>query len=208
MNKKVLIIADLPGPRVKSEEGHTYDQSIPSGLTDKDKELIKFCIEKNVDYIALSFVSGRKEVEMCREILTDNSAKQKIIAKVERQVAVDSIHEIVETADAVMIARGDLGQEIPFEKLPFIQSEIIKKCKAVGKPVIVATQMLFSMVENDKPTRAEVTDVSEAVMEGADVLMLSDETAMGKYPVESVKAMERIILEAESHTNTLHINNL
>ncbi len=208
LNKKVLIIADLPGPRVKSEQGHTYDQTVPSGLTDTDKELIKFCIEKNVDYIALSFVSGRKEVEMCREILASNSAKQKIIAKVERQVAVDNIHEIVETADAVMIARGDLGQEIPFEKLPFIQSEIIKKCKVVGKPVIVATQMLFSMVENDKPTRAEVTDVSEAVMEGADVLMLSDETAMGKFPVESVKAMERIILEAESHTNTLHINNL
>ncbi len=208
LNRKILIIADLPGPSVKSEEGHTYDQTIPSGLTDKDKDLIKFCIEKDVDYIALSFVSGRKEIEMCREILSQNSAKQKIIAKVERQVAVDNIHEIVETADAVMIARGDLGQEIPFEKLPFIQSEIIKKCKAVGKPVIVATQMLFSMVQNDKPTRAEVTDVSEAVMEGADVLMLSDETAMGKYPVESVKVMERIILEAESHTNTLHINNL
>jgi pyruvate kinase len=107
-----------------------------------------------------------------------------------------------------MIARGDLGQEIPFEKLPFIQSEIIKKCKAVGRPVIVATQMLFSMVENDKPTRAEVTDVSEAVLEGADVLMLSDETAKGKYPIESVKVMEKIILEAESHTNTLHINTL
>lgn len=208
LGKSILIVADLPGPRVKNEDGHTYDQTVASGLTDKDKELIKFCIDKGVDYIALSFVSGRKEVDMCREILNTNSAKQKIIAKVERQVAVDNIHEIVETADAVMIARGDLGQEIPYEKLPFIQSEIIKKCKAVGKPVIVATQMLFSMVENDKPTRAEVTDVSQAVMEGADVVMLSDETAMGKYPVESVKAMEKIILEAESHTNTLHINNL
>ncbi len=208
LDRNILIVADLPGPRVKNEDGHTYDQTIPSGLTENDKELIKFCIEKGVDYIALSFVSGKKEVEMCREIISQSSGKQKIIAKIERQVAVDNVHEIVETCDAVMIARGDLGQEIPFEKLPFIQSEIIKKCKAVGRPVIVATQMLFSMVENDKPTRAEVTDVSEAVLEGADVLMLSDETAKGKYPIESVKVMEKIILEAESHTNTLHINTL
>lgn len=208
LDRNILIVADLPGPRVKNEDGHTYDQTIPSGLTENDKELITFCIEKGVDYIALSFVSGKKEVEMCREIISQSSGKQKIIAKIERQVAVDNVHEIVETCDAVMIARGDLGQEIPFEKLPFIQSEIIKKCKAVGRPVIVATQMLFSMVENDKPTRAEVTDVSEAVLEGADVLMLSDETAKGKYPIESVKVMEKIILEAESHTNTLHINTL
>ncbi|TSC70443.1 MAG: pyruvate kinase [Parcubacteria group bacterium Gr01-1014_46] len=208
LDREIIIIADLPGPRIKYEEGHSYDHNTPSGLTEVDKELIKFTVQKGVDYIALSFVSSKKEIEMCREIISQNSGRQKIIAKIERQVAVDNIHEIVEFSDAIMVARGDLGQEIPFEKIPFIQSEIIKKCKAVNKPVIVATQMLFSMVENEKPTRAEVTDVSSAVLEGADVLMLSDETAIGKYPIEAVKVMERIILEAEQHTNALHVNAL
>ncbi|KND50321.1 MAG: pyruvate kinase [Parcubacteria bacterium C7867-003] len=208
LNKKIIIVADLPGPRVVSGEGHTYDTNATSGLTELDKELILFCIEKGIDYIALSFVSGKKEIDMCREIIKNNSGTQKIIAKIERQVAVENLHEIVETADAVMIARGDLGSEIPLEKIPFIQGEIIKKCKADGKPVIVATQMMFSMVDSPNPTRAEVSDVYDAVLEGADVVMLSDETAMGKYPVEAVKEMEKIIIEAEKHTNTLHVNLL
>ena len=208
LGKNIIIVADLPGPRITEGEGHTYDTSTASSLTETDKDLILFCIEKGIDYIALSFVSGRKEVEMCREIIQKNSGKQKIIAKIERQVAVENLHEIVETADSVMIARGDLGSEIPLEKIPFVQGEIIKKCKAEGRPVIVATQMMFSMVENPSPTRAEVSDVYEAVVEGADVVMLSDETAMGKYPVEAVKEMEKIIIEAEKHTNTLHVNKL
>ncbi len=208
LGKNIIIVADLPGPRITEGEGHTYDTSTASGLTETDKDLVLFCIEKGIDYIALSFVSGRKEVDMCREIIQKNSGKQKIIAKIERQVAVENLHEIVETADAVMIARGDLGSEIPLEKIPFVQGGIIKKCKAEGRPVIVATQMMFSMVENPSPTRAEVSDVYMAVLEGADIVMLSDETAMGKYPIEAVKEMEKIIIEAEKHTNTLHVNKL
>jgi pyruvate kinase len=177
-------------------------------LTSKDKVLIDFCIKENIDYIALSFVSSKKEIEECRDIVSRNSGSQKIIAKIERQIAIDNLHEIIESADAVMVARGDLGEELPIEKLPFIQNEIINKSKYQRKPVIVATQMLYSMVENPEPTRAEVTDVSEAVLQGADVLMLSDETAKGKYPVEAVKIMEKIILEAEQHNNSLHIDSI
>ncbi|MFZ2621070.1 MAG: pyruvate kinase [Minisyncoccia bacterium] len=206
--KKIPIIADLPGPRIQNQDGHEFNHSALSGLTEIDKDLIKFCVEKEVDYIALSFVGGAKEIEMCREIISKNSGKQKIIAKIERQAAVDNIYEIIASSDAVMIARGDLGKDVSPEKIPYIQSDIINKCKTANKTVIVATQMLFSMVENPEPTRAEITDVSEAVLEGADVVMLSDETAKGKYPVEAVKMMEKIILEAEKHTNTLHINPL
>jgi bisphosphoglycerate-dependent phosphoglycerate mutase len=206
--KRLPIIADLPGPRIQNEEGHTYDKNMAFELTSKDKVLIDFCIKENIDYIALSFVSSKKEIEECRDIVSRNSGSQKIIAKIERQIAIDNLHEIIESADAVMVARGDLGEELPIEKLPFIQNEIINKSKYQRKPVIVATQMLYSMVENPEPTRAEVTDVSEAVLQGADVLMLSDETAKGKYPVEAVKIMEKIILEAEQHNNSLHIDSI
>lgn len=208
IKRHVPIIADLPGPRIQKEEGHTYDKNMAFELTDKDKTLVDFCIKENIDYIALSFVSSKKEIEECREIISRNSGSQKIIAKIERQIALDNLHEIILSADAVMVARGDLGEEMPIEKLPFIQSEIINKSKYQRKPVIVATQMLYSMVENPKPTRAEVTDVSEAVLQGADVLMLSDETAKGKYPIEAVKIMEKIILEAEQHNNSLHIDTI
>ncbi len=208
LDKKVLLVMDLPGPRVQDENGHTYDHESIEALTDRDKELIVFGMQNDVDYFAVSFVKNAEDINKCKEIIKLNNGRQKVIAKIERSIAVDNVHEIIEASDAVMVARGDLGKDIPIEKLPFVQSEIIKKCKSVSKPVIVATQMLYSMVENPEPTRAEVTDVSEAVLEGADVLMLSDETAKGKYPNESVTIMEKIILEAESHTNTLHINTL
>lgn len=208
LSKKVLLVIDLPGPRVQDEHGHTYDKESVEAITERDGELISFGVDADVDYFAVSFVKDVEDVKKCKEIVKSKMGRQKVIAKIERNIAVINIHEIIEESDAVMVARGDLGKDIPIEKLPFVQSEIIKKCKAVSKPVIVATQMLFSMVENPEPTRAEVTDVSEAVLEGADVLMLSDETAIGKYPIEAVSIMEKIIVEAESHTNTLHINKL
>ncbi len=203
--KKIPIILDLPGPRVKQEHGHKYDENV-SGLTDYDKSLVEFGIENGVDYLALSFVGGTKEIEMCREIIREKSGMQKIIAKIERSVAVEVIDKIIESADAIMIARGDLGSEVPLEQIPFIQKDIILKTKAVGKPVIVATQMLLSMVNEITPTRAEVTDVSEAIMQGADAVMLSEETAIGKYPVLAVEMMERIVSEAEKHL--LHGNTI
>ena len=193
------IIADLPGPRVQLQSGHTYDASILVSLTPQDEKILEFCAQKNVEYVALSFVGSAQDVEHCRHIIKKNNGSQKIIAKIERKAAVDNIDEIIAAADAVMVARGDLGSEVPLEEIPFIQKTIIAKCNAAGKPVIVATQMLLSMIAHKEPTRAEVTDVQEAIMSGADATMLSEETASGQFPVEAVAMMERIIAEAERH---------
>src|SRR3990167_6692784 len=193
------IIADLPGPRVQLQSGHTYDASLASTLTPQDEKILVLCAQKNVEYIALSFVGSAQDIERCREIIKKNNGSQKIIAKIERKVAVEKIDEIISAADAVMVARGDLGLEVPLEEIPFIQKTIIAKANSAGKPVIVATQMLLSMTKEKEPTRAEVTDVEGAIMDGADAVMLSEETASGTYPVEAVAMMERIITEAERH---------
>ena len=193
------IIADLPGPRVQLQSGHTYDASLASTLTPQDEKILVLCAQKNVEYIALSFVGSAQDIERCREIIKKNNGSQKIIAKIERKVAVEKIDEIISAADAVMVARGDLGLEVPLEEIPFIQKTIIAKANSAGKPVIVATQMLLSMTKQKEPTRAEVTDVEEAITGGADAVMLSEETASGQFPVEAVAMMERIIAEAERH---------
>ncbi len=203
LNKKtgsnIKIILDLPGPRIQNGSSHTYNDKIESAVTENDKEFIKFGIENNIDYFAVSFVGGPEDIEVCRTLVSDMGGNQKIIAKIERQVAVDKIKGIIEVADAIMVARGDLGEEVFLEQIPFVQEEIIKMSKLERKPVIVATQMLFSMTENLEPTRAEVTDVANAIMTGADAVMLSDETAIGKYPIEAVRMMDKIIQESERH---------
>ncbi len=152
----------------------------------------------------MSFVASARDVEHCREVIKQIGPRligpgPKIIAKIERKAAVEKIDEIIAAADAVMVARGDLGSEVPLEEIPFIQKMIIAKANAAGKPVVVATQMLLSMTERTEPTRAEVTDVEEAIMSGADAVMLSEETASGRFPVEAVAMMERSIAEAERH---------
>lgn len=199
LGKKIPIILDLPGPRIQTGKSHTYDKDLSMSVTEKDEQYIKFGVENVVEYFALSFVGSSVDVEKCREIINKYGGNQKIIAKIEREVAVEKVDEILSVADGLMVARGDLGEEVPLEKIPFIQEEIIKKAKYLNKPVIVATQMLISMVEKSEPTRAEVTDVASAIMEGADAVMLSDETTIGKYPVEAVKMMDKIILESERH---------
>ncbi len=199
MGKKIPIILDLPGPRIQTGKNHTYDKDSISSVTEKDEEFIKFGIESDVEYFALSFVGSSIDVNKCREIIKKYGGDQKIIAKIERRVAVEKIEEIISAADGVMVARGDLGEEVRIEEIPFIQEEIIKRAKYLNKPVIVATQMLISMVNSPEPTRAEVTDVASAIVQGADAVMLSDETAIGKYPVEAVKIMDKIILESEKH---------
>ena len=198
------IIADLPGPRVQLQSGHTYDSSATVSLTPQDEKILEFCAQKNVEYIALSFVGSAKDILHVREVIKQIgprpiSHRLKIIAKIERKVAVEKIDEIISAADAVMVARGDLGLEVPLEEIPFIQKTIIAKANSAGKPVIVATQMLLSMTKQKEPTRAEVTDVEEAITGGADAVMLSEETASGQFPVEAVAMMERIIAEAERH---------
>ncbi len=201
------IIMDLPGPRIQNIHGHTYNHNLESAITDHDIELIKFGVQHNVDYIAVSFVLSEKDIIKCKKIIEENNGKQKVIAKIERAEAVENLDELINSADAIMVARGDLGQNIPIEKVPFVQSDIISRCKKAGKTVIVATQMMLSMTNNSEPTRAEVTDVAEAILEGADCVMLSEETASGKYPVESVAIMEKIILEAEKHLEGKKIYN-
>ncbi|MFA6446195.1 MAG: pyruvate kinase [Candidatus Paceibacterota bacterium] len=194
VGRNIIIIQDLPGPRVQEGHEHTYDHNAVTGMTEQDKKFAKFGVEHGVDYIALSFVGGTKEIEECREIIKQNSGTQRIIAKIERKIAVESLGEIIKSADAIMVARGDLGNEFPLEQIPFVQEKIIRATKLAGKPVITATQMMLSMVDHPVPTRAEVTDVANAILQGSDAVMLSEESAIGKYPVEAITMMEKIIL--------------
>ncbi len=172
--------------------------NLPS-LTERDRKTIEYCIENEVEFIAHSFVRSRQDVLDIQEILDKHNSPIKIIAKIENQEGVDNIDEIIEVAYGIMVARGDLGIEIPLEKIPAIQSMIIDKCVMNKKPVIVATQMLHTMISSPRPTRAEVSDVANAIVLRTDAVMLSGETAYGKYPVEAVRTMRRIISEAEAH---------
>ncbi|PCN45061.1 pyruvate kinase [Brevibacillus laterosporus] len=171
------------------------------GITEKDAADIKFGIEQGVDFIAASFVRKGSDVLEIREILDKHGAKIDIISKIENQEGVDNIDEILAVSDGLMVARGDLGVEIPVEEVPVCQKMMIQKCNLLGKPVITATQMLDSMQRNPRPTRAEASDVANAIYDGTDAIMLSGETAAGKYPVESVQTMNSIALRAEQSLN-------
>ncbi|MCL6473138.1 MAG: pyruvate kinase [Firmicutes bacterium] len=178
----------LPGVRVSI-----------SPLSDKDREDLAFGLENGIDWVGLSFVRNAADVKMLEELILEAGGRAKIIAKIEKQEAVEDIDNIIEVADGIMVARGDLGIEMPTEEVPLVQKLIINKCMVAGKPVITATQMLDSMIRNPRPTRAEVSDVANAVLDGTDALMLSGETAMGRFPIESVNMMARAIIAAESN---------
>jgi pyruvate kinase len=166
-------------------------------ITPKDLEDILFCIKQNVDWMALSFVRGPNDIKELRSVLNQHKSFIKIIAKIEKPDAVELITEIVRESDGIMVARGDLGVEMPVEKIPAIQKMIVRKCIHRAKPVIIATQMMESMIERTKPNRSEITDVANAVYDGADAVMLSGETAVGKYPELVVKTMRAICNEVE-----------
>lgn len=181
-------------------------------VTEKDTSDIIFGIDNGIDFIAASFIRKASDVLEIRKILEKNGADHiEIIAKIENQEGVDNIDEIINASDGIMVARGDLGVEITTEEIPLIQKAIIRKCNKAGKPVITATQMLDSMMRNPRPTRAEVNDVANAILDGSDAIMLSGETAAGKYPVESVKTMRNIALRTEAsldYREILHLKAL
>ena len=194
----------LNGGTLKNHKGVNIPNisiNLPA-ITEKDIEDIIFGVENDVDFIAASFVRRALDVLEIKKILEGNNGKHvQVIAKIENQEGVDNIDEILNIADGIMIARGDLGVEIQTEEIALVQKELIKKCNLAGKPVITATQMLDSMIRNPRPTRAEVTDVSNAILDGSDAIMLSGETAAGKYPVESVKTMYNIAIKTEESLN-------
>ncbi|MEQ8303634.1 MAG: pyruvate kinase [Cyclobacteriaceae bacterium] len=174
--------------------------SAPS-LTEKDLKDLEFGIKNKVNWVALSFVRKQKDIDELRAILTKHDSEARIVAKIEKPEALECIDDIIEATDAIMVARGDLGVEIWMEEVPLIQKKLIEKCNKASKPVIVATQMMESMIENPRPTRAETNDVANAVMDGADALMLSAETATGKYPIEVIRSMVRTITAIENQPN-------
>ena len=195
------------GGTVKNKKGINIPNvqiNLPA-LTQRDIEDIKFGIEQGVDYIAASFIRSAKDVISIRRILEEENADIMIISKIENRQGVENIDEIIEVTDGIMVARGDLGVEIPAEEVPLVQKMLIKKCNDAGKPVITATQMLDSMMRNPRPTRAEVSDVATAIFEGSDAIMLSGETASGSYPVEAVQTMARI---AEMIENSLDYEDI
>ncbi|MFN8210999.1 MAG: pyruvate kinase [Bacteroidales bacterium] len=172
--------------------------NLPS-LTDKDRKFIKMAIDEDLDFIAHSFVRNRQDVLDVQALLDEAGSQIKIIAKIENQEGVDNIDEILESVYGIMVARGDLAIEVPYEKIPGVQRMIINKCIHSRKPVIVATQMLHSMITNPRPTRAEVSDIASAIYSQTDAIMLSGETANGKYPVEAVQTMAKVALEVENN---------
>lgn len=174
--------------------------SAPS-LTEKDLQDLDFGIKNNVDWIALSFVRKASDIYALREIIDRNKSTSRIVAKIEKPEALSNIDEIITATDACMVARGDLGVEIWLEEVPMVQKMLVEKCNKAGKPVIVATQMMESMIENPRPTRAETNDVANSVMDGADAVMLSAETAAGKYPIEVIRSMVRTIASVEKNPN-------
>lgn len=194
-----LVTDVLKGGILSDHKGVNFPHSrlnIPS-ITEKDKHDLLTALRSSVDYVAMSFVRTADDVRQLRTQMEAHGAHVPIVAKIEKWEAVQNIDEILATADAVMVARGDLGVELPVEEIPIIQKRIIALCNRLGKPVITATQMLNSMVENPSPTRAEVTDVANAIFDGTDAVMLSNETAVGHYPLETVETMGRIIESTE-----------
>ena len=194
-----IICNVIVGGELDSHKGiNLPDRTIQADvLTEKDRSDLLFGIEKKVDYVALSFVRNVQDVLRVKEIINESGLDVRLIAKIEKHEALKNIDEIIEVVDGIMVARGDLGVEIPIEMVPRYQKRLIRIANRAAKPVITATQMLKSMVDNPRPTRAEVTDVANAILDGSDAIMLSEETAVGKYPVETVEMMNKVALSIE-----------
>ncbi|MBV8531729.1 MAG: pyruvate kinase [Candidatus Eremiobacteraeota bacterium] len=189
------------GGDLRPAQGINYSDgslNIPS-VTPRDFEFLEFGLEHGVDYVALSFVRSAEDVERAKAFIAQRNRRVPVIAKIEKHEALADLEKIIEIADGIMVARGDLGIEIPIETVPIVQKEIIAKCNRASKPVVTATQMLESMIGSPRPTRAEATDVANAILDGTDAVMLSAETAIGAYPTEAVRTMAEIAREVERH---------
>ena len=189
----------VQGGILSSKKGVNFPNtkiSLPS-LTEKDRLDLNFALEQKVDWVGLSFVRSARDIIELKHLISSQKGKAKVIAKIEKPEALDCIDDIIQVTDGVMVARGDLGVEVPYQRVPIIQKMLIEKCISKAKPVIVATQMMESMITNMTPTRAEVNDVANAVLDGTDAVMLSGETSVGKYPVEVINTMSNIIEEVE-----------
>lgn len=205
-HERELTAKVVVGGLLKSRKGVNLpdiDISMPS-LTEKDIKDLEFGLDVGVDYVAMSFVRSARDVQEVISRVRAKGSNAAIIAKIEKPEAVKVIDEIIEEADGIMVARGDLGIEIPSEQVPLVQKNIIERCRTAGKPVITATQMLDSMIVNPRATRAESSDVANAVMDGTDAVMLSGETAAGKYPAEAVQTMVKIIKSVESNSDSIY----
>lgn len=197
--KKEFVAKVIHGGILSSKKGVNLPNtkiSMPS-LTEKDLQDLEFALEQNVDWIGLSFVRSARDIIELKYLIANKKCKAKVIAKIEKPEAIDEIDAIIKESDGLMVARGDLGVEIPYQNVPIIQKMLINKCILHAKPIIVATQMMESMITNISPTRAEVNDVANAVLDGADAVMLSGETSVGKFPVEVIKTMSNIVMEME-----------
>lgn len=196
----------LNGGKLSSNKGVNLPNtkiSLPC-LTEKDLKDLKFALKLGVEWVGLSFVRNARDLIELKHLIRAEGKSARVIAKIEKPEAIDDIDEIIEETDAIMVARGDLGVEVPMEKVPLLQKEIVHKCLRAAKPVIIATQMMESMITNISPTRAEVNDVANAVLDGADAVMLSAETSVGKYPVQVIQAMSKIILQIEETEGIYH----
>ncbi len=208
-NEKEVFTKVVYGGTLKSRKGINLPNtnvSAPS-LTEKDHVDLLFGLQNDVDWVALSFVRNAEDVTSLRQIILENNSEARIVAKIEKPQAVEHIDAIIEATDAIMVARGDLGVEIEMADVPVVQKMLVRKCNEAGKPVIVATQMMESMIENPRPTRAEANDVANAVMDGADAVMLSAETASGKFPELVVKSMSKIITAIEEGMSAIYHRN-
>ena len=188
------------GGDLRPSQGINYEGSLNlTSVTPRDFEYLEFGLEHGVDYVAISFVRSADDVERVKQFIAERKRRVPVIAKIEKHEALVELESIIEAADGIMVARGDLGIEIPIETVPIIQKEIIAKCNRASKPVVTATQMLESMIVSARPTRAEVTDVANAILDGTDAVMLSGETALGAYPIDAVRTMAEIARESERH---------
>lgn len=199
---KVITAQVITGGLLSSRKGINvpYTHIKKGGLTTKDIQDVKFGLKAGMDYIALSFVQTSNDVIRLRHLLGTKS-KVKIISKIERGIALKNIDKVIAASDVIMVARGDLGIEVPIEDLPIIQKNLVRHSHWHGKPVIIATQVMTSMIKNPHPTRAEISDIANAVFDGADMVMLSDETAVGEYPNEAVKILRKVLDRTERYIN-------